>query len=281
MPEAGFTFSQSSLQDYADCPRRFQLRYLDALEYPALQSEPSTAYEQHQREGQLFHRMVQRYILGIPEQAITQSALSPDLLRWWQAFHTFFNKELEQAQHLDPELSISTSLGQARLLAKFDLLAMGEDGRLFIYDWKTYRNRPQEDRLAARWQTRVYRVLLVQAGMHFNHGQQILPKNCEMVYWFANYPDQPARFAYTANQFKRDWEALEAITAEIIKAASSTDESESRFPMTDDLKQCLYCPYRSYCTRGNQAGQLQDTVFEPESEDNFDVDFEQIGEIAF
>ncbi len=27
-----FTFSQSSLQDYLDCPRRFQLRYvLDAL----------------------------------------------------------------------------------------------------------------------------------------------------------------------------------------------------------------------------------------------------------
>ena len=34
---AQFAFSQSSLQDYADCPRRFQLRYLDKLIYPAIE----------------------------------------------------------------------------------------------------------------------------------------------------------------------------------------------------------------------------------------------------
>jgi len=32
---APFTFSQSSLQDYYDCPRRFELRYLSRLIWPA------------------------------------------------------------------------------------------------------------------------------------------------------------------------------------------------------------------------------------------------------
>ena len=35
------TLSQSSLQDYVDCARRFQLRYLDRLSYPAIESEPA------------------------------------------------------------------------------------------------------------------------------------------------------------------------------------------------------------------------------------------------
>ena len=61
-----FTFSQSSLQDYADCPRRFQLRYLDKLIYPAAETEPALENERHLLEGQLFHRLAQQFILGIP-----------------------------------------------------------------------------------------------------------------------------------------------------------------------------------------------------------------------
>ncbi len=34
-----FTFSQSSLQDYMDCARRFQLRYIDQLNWPAINTE--------------------------------------------------------------------------------------------------------------------------------------------------------------------------------------------------------------------------------------------------
>jgi len=34
----GFRFSQASLQDYVDCPQRFQLRYLAALQWPAVEA---------------------------------------------------------------------------------------------------------------------------------------------------------------------------------------------------------------------------------------------------
>jgi hypothetical protein len=35
-----FHFTQSSLQDYLDCPRRFQLRYVLDQPWPAVESEP-------------------------------------------------------------------------------------------------------------------------------------------------------------------------------------------------------------------------------------------------
>ena len=42
-----FVFSQSSLQDYVDCARRFELRYIDELRWPAVVAEPSETHEAH------------------------------------------------------------------------------------------------------------------------------------------------------------------------------------------------------------------------------------------
>jgi hypothetical protein len=62
-----FTFSQFSLQDYYDCPRRFQLRYIEQLKWPAVETEPVLENERHQQEGQLFHRMVQQHQIGLSD----------------------------------------------------------------------------------------------------------------------------------------------------------------------------------------------------------------------
>jgi CRISPR/Cas system-associated exonuclease Cas4 (RecB family) len=170
-------------------------------------------------------------------------------------------------------VTLSAPLGDFRLVAKFDLTARTEDGQFVIYDWKTYRKRPRNEWLSARWQTRIYRALLVTAGMQLNEGKPIAPERCEMVYWFSNFPDEPARFPYDETQYKRDWNALVKLTEEI--------QSTSSYPKTDDRQKCSYCPYRSYCDRGIQAGDLETLEAELEAESLFDVDFEQIGEIEF
>jgi hypothetical protein len=51
-----FQFSQSSLQDYVECSRRFELRYIERLRWPALQSEPVLEQERHMQQGQRFHQ---------------------------------------------------------------------------------------------------------------------------------------------------------------------------------------------------------------------------------
>jgi hypothetical protein len=94
-----------------------------------------------------------------------------------------------------------------------------------------------------------------------------------MVYWFANYPDNPACFPYSTDQYRRDWDTLVKLVEEIRSASS--------YPLTDDRQMCAYCAYRSYCDRGIQAGSLDAIEAEMEAESLFDVNFEQIGEIEF
>lgn len=266
------TLSQTSLQDYVDCPRRFHLRYVEQLTYPAVESEPALENEQHVREGEYFHRLVQQYFVGIPAEQVARRANTPNLQRWWQNFITSSEVAGLQGLQVSAEANFSAPLGPLRLLAKYDLIASG-DGRFIIYDWKTYRKRPRNEFLAARMQTRIYRALLARTGAHLNHGQPIAPEQIEMVYWFADFPNDPARFPYTAAQYQRDWDLFTQLADEIHAA--------SDYPLTDDRTKCLFCPYRSYCERGVRAGDAEQAEAEMEAEELFDVNFEQIGEIAF
>lgn len=258
------TLSQSSLQDYADCARRFQLRYLDRLVYPAVETEPALENEKHQQEGETFHRLVQQHLLGIPAEKVGQLANTPNLQRWWD---NYLNDKDLGGLGLHPELTLSAPLPPFRLLAKFDLVALLPDGKAIIYDWKTYRKRPKNEFLAIRWQTRVYRALLAKAGSQLNGGQPIAPEKIEMVYWFSDFPTEPARFPYNAAQFKRDWDALEKLAVKISTATS--------FPLTDDEQKCAWCSYRSYCNRGVKAGEGE----QAEVETSLEINLEQIGEI--
>ena len=256
-----------------DCAQRFKLRYLDRLSYPAVETEPALENEKHQQEGEYFHRLVQQHLIGIPAEQIARFANTPNLQRWWENFQN--SKDLAQLRDSSaryPEATLSAPLGKYRLLAKYDLIAL-RDGKVTIYDWKTYRKRPRNEWLSARMQTRVYRALLVNAGAHLNHSKPFVPEQIEMVYWFADFPDDPARLPYTSLQFHRDWDLLLKLSDEVATA--------SAYPLTEDRQKCLFCTYRSYCERGVRAGDAEQAEAEMEAEELFDVNFEQIGEIAF
>jgi hypothetical protein len=264
--------SQSSLQDYMDCPRRFKLRYIDRLSYPAVETEPTLENEKHQQEGEYFHRLIQQHLVGIPAEQVTRFANSANLQRWWGNFQSFSQAHLTHLTKCLPEVTLSAPLGGYRLLAKYDLIAMQND-KVTVYDWKTYRKRPRNEWLAGRMQTRVYRALLVSAGAQLNNGRPLEPEQIEMVYWFADFPDDPAHFPYTAQKFQQEWDGLVKLSQEVASA--------SAYPLTEDRQRCLYCTYRSYCERGVRAGDLEQAEAEMEAEELFDVNFEQIGEIAF
>jgi CRISPR/Cas system-associated exonuclease Cas4 (RecB family) len=212
-------------------------------------------------------------MLGIPAEQITKIANTANLHRWWENFLANDDfRSLRDFGSLYPEATLTAPLGKFRLLAKYDLISIQEN-KATIYDWKTYRKRPRNEWLSARMQTRVYRTLLVNAGAHLNNGTAFLPEQIEMIYWFADFPDEPARFTYSYAHYKRDEVMLSKLADEIASASS--------YPLTDDRTKCSYCPYRSYCDRGIRAGDLEQAEVQTEAEESFDVNFEQIGEIAF
>jgi predicted RecB family nuclease len=267
LPRLSLDFSQSSLQDYADCPRRFQLRYLDKTQWPAIETEPSQEVEARQREGLEFHRLVHQHLVGISAEELAKSAGSGQVRAWWENYRA---ADLNlQGWALKSELVLHSTIGEHRLVAKYDLIAL-QDGRASIYDWKTWARRPSNAWLERRWQTRVYRALLVKGGAVLNGGRPFLPEAVSMTYWFAAFPDEPAAFSYDSVRLDEDWTAIETLIAEVIDRQS--------FPLTEDRRRCRFCIYRSYCDRGERAGEWQDPGDEASAEPYRDAGFDESAE---
>jgi len=276
-----FRFSQASLQDFTDCRRRFQLRYLQHVVWPAVESEPILENERFLQQGARFHRMIQQHLLGVPAERLSGLARDDDLARWWENYLVFapqLDAHLEEAM-LSPELALTASLGDHSLVAKCDLVVVDSEGRAIIYDWKTSRKRSQRRWLESRLQTRVYPYLLVRSGAHLNRGEPFLPEQIEMVYWFAGYPGQPERFPYSQAQYQADESYLLGLVETIERLG------EADFPLTDDARACRYCVYRSLCDRGVEAGSFkeqEDVALEESAQSlDFEIDFDQIAEVEF
>jgi len=247
LPE-GFEFSQGVLQDLVDCPRRFQLQYVQAQPWPAVEVEPALERERYNRQGRQFHRLLERYYNEVPLEAIEAGLDTDQLRQWWDAFRREPPLNLPE-EILLPEARLVASLGGRRLVSVIDLLAIDPGRRLVIVDWKTGRHRPSREDMAQRLQTRVYPFVAVEAAGAF-FGGPMDPARVSMVYWFANYPDQPHVFHYDEMQHRQTRVYLEGLLQAVEMCLAS-----GVWELTADERLCRYCVYRSLCGRGVAAGQ--------------------------
>jgi hypothetical protein len=263
-----FQFSQNNLQDYVDCARRFQLRYGIGQQWPAVESEP--VEEHFVEQGSQFHLLIQRHLLGIPADQLTPA--DPLLGGWWASYLRTPPLGLPEGLRL-PEIQLSTPLGDQRLLARFDLLAIDPGQRAVIVDWKTTRHKPKRATLAARLQTRVYPFVLAEAGAEL-FGGPIRPEQISLIYWFAEAPAEPEVFEYSAAAHADNQAYLGGLIAEIVGRHSET------WPLTNEVKRCEFCVYRSLCNRGSKAGDFHEVDTEVDDSD-FNIDLDGVEEIAF
>ena len=272
---ADFIFSQNSLQDYADCLRRFSLRYLEHLAWPAIEAEPAVEHERQVRVGKLFHLLVHQHMLGVPLERLTPMASDPDLRLFWQNYQEAL-PGVVPGRRL-PEMTLLLPFAGYALEAKPDLLVVSPEGKATIFDWKTAARLPRREWLEHRMQTRVYRYVLLQAGQGLNGGKAFAPEDIDFVYWYAGFPDQPFRLDYSAALAAEDESVLREIIEEI--AGRVPDD----FPKTPDIRRCRFCAYRSYCDRGEGAGDIEEMEEVPTAPEpsRVDLDFDQIAEIEF
>ncbi len=275
-----FQFSQSNLQDYANCPRRFQLRWVDRVVWPAVPLEPMQVWEARQTAGSHFHRLVQRQHAGAPEAALERQVQAlqvrhPDipLETWWRNYREHFPAWLPETRYV--ETLLSTVVAGKRLVARYDLLAVQPGDKVFIVDWKTSDVPPQPKTMENRLQTVVYRYVITQAGQALNGGKPFLPEQVELVYWYPAIPQSPIRLPYTGAMYHKDETRLKQLVGEISRL------SPADFPKTNHLRACQYCVYRSLCEREISPG----TLAELDEEDFFvdepfsPLDFDQVPEI--
>lgn len=238
-----FTLSQSNLQDFADCAQRFYWRYVQGLRWPALQVDDVLENERHQRLGEQFHQLVHQHQLGLPLAALNRQAQAEPLATWWGNY-------LEHAPHPSgqvwSEVTLQCQFEGYRVLAKFDRLVW--DGqRALIFDWKTTSHPTPRARLLSRWQTRLYPLVLAEAGAALM-GAPVPPEAISMVYWFPAFPAQAVTLPYSAAQHAENRAALSALLARLHAANPDWDLR------TDNATHCRFCAYRSLCDRGTQAG---------------------------
>ena len=274
-----FQISQGSLQDFNDCPRRFQLKYLECLSWPAIETEPALENERYIQQGANFHQLLQQYFLGLSVSDLNSFAEKENNLNnWWNSFLRLIQNndwDLNKPENYHyPEISFSIPLQEYRLVGKFDLLVISGEN-YFIFDWKTSRNKPNRERYRKYLQTKVYPFLLVKSGLKAHTNEAIRPSRVKMIYWFANFPTIALSFHYSAQQFKEDTEYFEKLLVEIGKL----DKTPAK--KTQNVDFCKFCIYRSLCNRGVEAGLLDERIYDEVLVEDIDINFEQITEIEF
>jgi len=275
---ADFDFTQGNLQDYLDCPYRFYMRYIKRTKWPALVVGDALEFEARGQAGGRFHRLVQQYMLGVPEDRIDEMAdedPNNDLRAWWDGFLSHVPPWLDGERWV--ETTLTAELADYRLVAKYDLILSDSNGGLTIFDWKTSQKLPRKDWLLERVQTRLYRLVLLEASPLFTGGGPLTADHITMNYWFTAQPQTPVALPYQTSTYQRDRGDL----SQLIEEISSSKPSD--FRRTDDLKKCHFCIYRSHCDRGIEAGDLgdfDDFNIEP-VDDPGEISFEALPEIKF
>lgn len=288
----GYTFSQSSLQAYADCPRRFWLTYIRQLPWPAVEATPVQAHEQLMRLGQEFHRLVQRAEIGMDPDLLAARLRDP-LDLWFSGYRHHRPTDLPTG-HIELEYStrIPLDVGSTErkdapdvfLTALFDLLAVDARSRAVIIDWKTSRQRPQIATVQRRLQSRVYPYVLVEASKHMPWGP-LEPEQVEMRYWYTAAPDLPISLPYDRRQHAENERDLRQLIASILRGSEEADFPKVEDTESNRMRYCRFCAYRSRCDRGAVPGPLQEFAdFDDSALDDLDdliFDLSDIQELAF
>jgi len=245
-----FRFSAKNLQDYLDCPRRFELRYLLKQEWPSEVTQPVQEVEKRIWLGNQFHSLVNRFLNGVPEDKIQDYIFDSELKVWFSVFLEFYRQSLNQ--RFLSEVSLFLPYKGFFMAAVVDYLSLRENGELLIYDWKTSSFPPKENYFADSVQTILYPFIVYECRKTLFPNHDLNTEDLSMNYWFPAFPEKSFRFPYSNQIHQQNQERLSNFISEIVETCPG------EFQKTDQVKRCKYCEYRSLCERGVSAGNIYD-----------------------
>ncbi len=261
------------MQDYLDCERRYELRYILGQSWPAITSEPVLEIESNRRKGNEFHYLVHQYFSGIPEKTLKETIHDDIMIRWFDNFLSFHKKL--RVKELYSEFRLTAQIGKNKLTAIYDLIYINANDEIGIVDWKTSQFIPKKETLALKLQSILYPFILQETSTEFLPGSYYPPEKISMRYWYPASPTDEFIFPYGHSMHEEYRVFLENLISEIQK------KKTGKFELTKDETKCGFCPYRSLCNRGVIASDfLKSESFNIDGSD-LSPDFDQLPEISF
>jgi CRISPR/Cas system-associated exonuclease Cas4 (RecB family) len=239
--------SATSIRDYLDCARRFQLRHILKQPWPAAENEPLLEHERSIQRGAQFHRLLERYYLGVDAHTLSDMITDPVVRRWWQTHQSEKPVDVTASKQILPEKKFQAALDQYTLTAFLDLVVIGYDNIATIIDWKTTRRAPDPQEWSDSIQTLVY-LYIVGEKIASLQNPPISRKNIRMLYWFVEYPDQPVLISYSDVEHEQAKDKLRGLLQPLSDRLNH--EKHVEWPKTSDMRKCELCVYRSLCDRG-------------------------------
>lgn len=172
------SLSQTHLTLFETCPPFFQKKYLEKIS-----TLPNLNQEEKSEWGKKFHLLMQQYNLGLPihdfiydDRSFLQSleALIAETKDIW----TSKNILLREAEY-----KLQLKFNNYLFTVIYDLLILYSD-RAIIYDWKTYLQPENKQKLQNNWQTKLYLYALAEKTNY-------QPSQLSMIYWFVKLPQKP------------------------------------------------------------------------------------------
>jgi RecB family exonuclease len=249
--------SATSIRDYLDCARRFQLRYILEQPWPAAKNEPMLEYELNRQRGAQFHRLLERYYLGVDAHTLSDMITDPIIRDWWQIHLDQQPVNVAASKRILPEKLFQAKLDDYALTAFLDLVVIDQNDTVTIIDWKTTQRPPDAHEWSNSIQTLVY-LYVVGEKIATIQSRPIPLSNIKMLYWFVTHPNQPVWINYGDAQHEQAKNKLSGLLQPLSGRLES--ETSAEWPKTSDVKKCKFCVYRSLCDRG----------IRPESTSEFD-----------
>jgi len=270
-----FLFSQQSLQDYLDCPRRFELRYLLHIDWPAEESHPMLEREGWFARGSAFHKLARGFLCGIPKATVMKSTSDPTLILWFDRLTDFLSTH-QGAKFWWSEKTLNANLDGFIFTSVLDAVAAFENGEILIFDWKTSQKLPKKETIGARIQTLLYPIMLRNNIKQIKYDLAFPNSPLKIIYWFSEYPEQQYEFSFSPEQITENSRFI----IDLVKIVSSTQPGD--FHLTQDQKKCLFCVYRSLCDRGTKSGNMSELEDTARGEnDSSSIRLSDIDEIEF
>ena len=268
-----FSFSAKKIQDFIDCERRYELRYILNQSWPAITTEPILEIESNIKKGNEFHYLVHQYFSGIPEKTLRETIREDIMIEWFDNFLSFYGTL--KVKNAFSEFRLTTQIGKNKLTAVYDLIYLNESEEVGIIDWKTSHFIPKKSTLALRVQSILYPFVLQETSAEFLPGSCYPPENISMRYWYPASPTENFVFPYGYELHEKYRVSLENTINEI------QEKGVGEFNLTSNEIKCGFCPYRSLCNRGITASNFLKSEESNMDENDLSLDFNKLPDISF